>query len=384
MLNRMEPSNRHAAGPRDSIAIIGEPIVDVTNNPSPGRKSRGVRVVPAEVQIPDPAEAPQSEHEAAGFSRPDATWAGQPAGESSAAQYDNEIQDDFIDPGRGGSSGGNVLVTEARNVIPIGQQPRPRGPPAKSRLPRDLPFMLNHPSTLEAMKNLGLRKEDLFLPGDADLDPYSREPALRDLVRERMMEQVNRLVGEIADEIKRLAGIPPVTPPKPVPKADVVDARQKREAERILLKCLREERAEQEQQAAEKLAKEDLDKKECARQQHLEDIQKPFRKKYIDIQLRRRERELNMLRNARAQEVKNERQQKEREDEEAKAQRDRIAQRRRICELKRQNLEFAAGRSRMRLLRKPEERCEFMQHYAEKYQVDLQELQGRALQDPFA
>jgi hypothetical protein len=406
-----------------------------------------------------------------------------------------EISDDFVDSGRRDGSG-KVLVTEARNVISDYQRLPPRRlPPPKSCLPSDLPFVLGDRLTQEAMGNLGLRRDDLFLPRDADLDAYSYDPALRDRARARLTERVNRLVGQIAAEIERLRGLPPspaVSDSEPEqdesPTATVGDARRKREVEMALLNFIREERAAQEWRRAEarerqrmerlreeqlkrqreakehalKFAQEcraikrkmqreevarrneiqaftkaDLKKKEDARQQALNDVRERFREQAkkadaareewlrqrnsgleaergsviakamdrekraqslldgrqrdrsaarsanaVEEQLKRRERELQMLKRARKQKAQNEKKQNELEARARKAEKEKAARARRIEEQRKQNLRLAVEKSKMNeelaeLMKNPRMDRKLLSRYAEKYQIDLQELEGR-------
>lgn len=155
------------------------------------------------------------------------------------------------------------------------------------------------PLTKEAIRNLGIKLNELFYPTDRELAAYTREKDMREVVRERLRQRVQRTQEAVRAERDRIAYKPP-SPFAATKGSDVLErslaargipdhsrermekarTMNKREAEQILLSLLvekemREEtrdQQEKEKQERLKLAKEERLRKKKIREEQLQRI----------------------------------------------------------------------------------------------------------------
>jgi hypothetical protein len=383
-----------------------------------------------------------------------------------------------------------VMVTEATNVIGNYRPSPPRRPPADSD--QSLPFSLKSPLTRRAMRSLGIVSKDLQLPTDAELNNCSPDPELKDTIRQKLLEDREKLIHDIQDEILKLQGQSDSGADNSAVGSPVSE-RQKREVERLLLQVLREryrldahtrtvemEKQKQTQRIAEMEAQRrqargktldllntlqrrkeqqdredkrkgnamerevlaDMAQKERKRKEHLESVREQFRREnerriesqkaaydahlrelkaehvrlardakarddhadaelkaareraaaekeqqLIENQLKRKQRELEVLRKTRQEQLEMERKQIafevrmkqfEAEQKQKKQARQREQRERILAELERQKI----ADDLESLLRKPEMDMGFVRTLADQYDIDLADLQRRAMALP--
>lgn len=150
------------------------------------------------------------------------------------------------------------------------------------------------PLTKQAIKNLGVKTEELFYPTDRDLYAYSRDKNMREIVRKNLVNRVHRTAQMVKEEKERISTLPPTPRITDVRDATIDDMdnrnkvfaqqekqrmerikeKNRRNAEQIILSILIEKEMIQE-------TVEMQEKEKLKSQRHKEEVQKKQKEEFL-------------------------------------------------------------------------------------------------------
>lgn len=90
-----------------------------------------------------------------------------------------------------------------RPVQPLGRNRRRVVPPLQEPLTQNFSFPLHSKKVKIVLQDLGLEERNLFYPTEDELNSYSYDPEIRDIVREQLVANVNDRIQEVEEEIRR-------------------------------------------------------------------------------------------------------------------------------------------------------------------------------------